>query len=83
MCDNCWDLDRREFALKMEGCDGKLKPFLTEDELKARLEKKWTETSITSNVVIKDAVISPQSDQFEWTYYPRKGKKVSLKVKLV
>ncbi len=83
MCDNCWDLDRREYALKMEGCDGNLTPFLTEKELKHRLEKKWVESHVAESSVISDAVINPKADCIEWDFYPDNGQKVTLRANLV
>lgn len=72
MCDHCWDLDRRAFALKRSGCDGDLKPFMTVDELKTKLYEKWLDSKQTSHVVIKDAIINPPQDKISWVIDSKK-----------
>ncbi len=83
MCDRCWDLDRREFALKRKDCDGNLKPFMTVNELKSKLYDKWVETKQTSHVVIRDAIINPPSDHLDWVLDHPGKKEIKLSVELV
>lgn len=83
MCDSCWDLDRREFALKQEGCDGKLTPFLSMAELKKRIEEKFLKENKTNHVVIRDSVIEPESDRLVWEAFDPSGTKKEITVRLV
>lgn len=67
MCLGCWDADERKEALKQDDCDGRLTPFMTVEELKARIVKKWHKTKKTSHLVFKEAVINPPENSLEWT----------------
>ncbi len=82
MCLHCWDADERKTMLITEDCDGTLSPFMTTEELKAKIVKKWHHTKKTSHVVYKDAIISPPSQEFEWTEILNNSQTL-LKVRLV
>lgn len=83
MCDSCWDLDRRAYALKMQDCDGNLTPFMTIEELKSKIMEKWLHTKQTSHVVIKNAIIAPPGDSISWTKIIGPKKKLKFKVTFV
>jgi hypothetical protein len=67
MCLACWDADERKEALTRDDCDGHLTPFMTVEELKARIVKKWHKTKKTSHIVYKEAIINPPEQGMEWT----------------
>lgn len=67
MCLACWDTDERKELLNTAHCDGALTPFMTVEELKAKLVEKWHRTRQTSHVVYKDAIIGPPEHDLHWT----------------
>jgi len=67
MCLQCWDADERKIALMSDDCDGKLSPFMTLPELKAKIAQKWHRTKKTSHVVYKEAIINPPTSSLIWT----------------
>ncbi len=69
MCLQCWDADERKQALMTDDCDGHLTPFMTVEELKSRIVKKWHQTKKTSHIVYKEAVINAPENSLVWTEY--------------
>lgn len=67
MCLGCWDADERKEALLKDDCDGHLSPFMSVEELKARIVKKWHQTKKTSHIVYKEAIFNPPEKSLEWT----------------
>jgi hypothetical protein len=82
MCLHCWDADEKKTLLATEDCDGHLTPFLSVNELKARLIQKWHRTKKTSHTIYKEAVISPPGSEMEWTEVVNNSP-VTLKVNFV
>ena len=82
MCLSCWDADEKKTILLTESCDGTLTPFMTVEELKAKIIKKWHYTKKTSHFVYKDAIINPPSQELEWVEVLNNSKTL-LKVRLV
>lgn len=67
MCLSCWDADERKAALATDDCDGVLTPFMTVEELKSRIVKKWLSQKKTNHIVYKEAVINPPKSDLIWT----------------
>lgn len=67
MCLECWDADERKTLVMGDDCDGKLSPFMTVEELKARIVKKWYKTKKTDHLIYKDAIINPPDHTLQWT----------------
>lgn len=66
MCENCWNADSREQALKRADCDGNLVPFLTMAQLKDRLYLEWKEKNQTSFRIYKEAIFNPPEGDYSW-----------------
>ena len=82
MCLACWDADERKKIIITEECDGVLTPFMTIEELKAKIVKKWHHTKKTSHLVYKDAIINPPSQELQWVEVLNNSRTL-LKVKLI
>lgn len=67
MCLTCFDADERKQLLATEGCTEELSPFMTVEELKVKIVKKWHTTKKSSHRIYKEAVIDPPQKTLKWT----------------
>lgn len=81
MCLTCWDAQFNKMYVK--GCDGNLKPFMTLEDLRKKLVRKWIKTNQTDHAVYKDAVINPPGQHYVWQFHTKKGQEVHLTVDFV
>lgn len=82
MCLSCWDADERKTLLATDDCDGHLTPFMTVNDLKAKIIQKWQKTKQTSHVVYREAIIAAPEKGVEWIE-TLNSSPVTLKVKFI